>query len=107
MTPQIIKQTKVLLANENNAPATNFSRLQANTMNIPNAGAELEDWTDDDQPAGWEELDDEHTKNLIREKRREQRLQRQQQQKQKQSRVSHHGGGHHIFAEKLGTNKQS
>lgn len=102
MTPQIIKQTKVLLKNENNLP-TNFSRLQANTNNIPKAGAELEDWTDEDeQPAGWEELDDEHTKNLIREKRREQRVQRQQKQ-QKQKMSKHQQG---LIAEKLGP-KQS
>lgn len=79
MTPKIVKQTKVLLRNDNNIPA-NFSRLQALTANIPAIGADLEDWTDDDQP-DWE-LDDEHTKDLIREKRRELRAQRQQKQKQ-------------------------
>lgn len=102
MTPKIIKQTKVLLQTDSAMPA-NFSRLQASVNNIPSAGAELEDWTDDeDQPAGWEELDDEHTKNLIREKRREQRaLRHQKQQKQKLSK-SQHG----LIAEKLGP-KQS
>lgn len=81
MTPKIIKQTKVLLQSDSNIP-TNFSRLQATTANIPAAGADLEDWTDEDQPtAAWEELDDEHTKNLIREKRKEMRAQRQQKQK--------------------------
>jgi len=81
MTPRIIKQTKVLLQNDSNIP-TNFSRLQATTANIPAPGADLEDWTDDEQPtAAWEELDDEHTKNLIREKRKELRAQRQQKQK--------------------------
>lgn len=81
MTPKIIKQTKVLLQNDSDIP-TNFSRLQATTANIPAIGADLEDWTDDDQPSvAWEELDDEHTKNLIREKRRELRAQKQQRQK--------------------------
>ncbi len=81
MTPKIIKQTKVLLQTDSTIP-TNFSRLQASTANIPAVGADLEDWTDDDQPSvAWEELDDEHTKNLIREKRRELRAQKQQKQK--------------------------
>ncbi|KAJ6636923.1 Receptor-binding cancer antigen expressed on SiSo cells [Pseudolycoriella hygida] len=81
MAPKIVKQTKVLLQKDNNIP-TNFSRLQATTANLQAIGAELEDWTDDEQPiAAWEELDDEHTKNLIREKRKELRAQRQQRQK--------------------------
>lgn len=81
MTPKIIKQTKVLLQSDANIP-TNFSRLQATTANIPAIGADLEDWTDDDQPAAaWEEIDDEQTKNLIIEKRKELRAQRQQKQK--------------------------
>lgn len=81
MTPKIIKQTKVLLQSDSNIP-TNFSRLQATTANIPAIGADLEDWTDDDQPtAAWEELDDEHTKTLIREKRKELRAQKQHKQK--------------------------
>lgn len=81
MTPKIIKQTKVLLQSDSNIP-TNFSRLQATTANIGAIGADLEDWTDEDQPtAAWEELDDEHTKNLIRENRKELRAQRQQKQK--------------------------
>lgn len=84
MTPKIIKQQKVLLQSESDIP-TNFSRLQATTANIPAAGADLEDWTDDDQPSvAWEELNDEHTKNMIREKRKELRAQKQQQQPQKQ-----------------------
>lgn len=80
MTPQIIKQTKVLLPSDSNIP-TNFSRLQATTANLPAIGADLEDWTDDDQPTAAWELDDEHTKNLIIEKRKELRAQRQQKQK--------------------------
>lgn len=101
MTPKIIKQTKVLLKSDVQ-PTSSFSRLQASTNIIPQVGADLEDWTDeDDQPAGWEELNDEHTKNLIREKRREQRAVRQQ--KQKQSKMAGGGG---IIGEKIGQ-KQS
>jgi len=80
MTPKIIKQTKVLLQSDN--IPTNFLRLQATTANVLAIGTDLEDWTDDDQPTvAWEELDDEHTKNLIREKRKELRAERQQKQK--------------------------
>lgn len=87
MTPKIIKQQKVLLQSESDIP-TNFSRLQATTANIPAIGADLEDWTDDEQPSvAWEELNDEHTKHIIREKRKELRAQKQQQ-KQKASNSS-------------------
>lgn len=85
MTPKIIKQKKLLIGSGNNNGQADFSRLQAGQTMI-SQGAELEDWNDDeDSPAaGWDELDDESTKNLIREKRRELRAQRQQQmQKQK------------------------
>lgn len=83
MTPKIIKQTKVLLQNESAIPQ-NFSRLQATTNHITAFGADLEDWNEDDDnhpSVAWEELDDEHTKNLIREKRKELRAQKQQKQK--------------------------
>lgn len=83
MAPTIVKQTKVLIPTttaENSRQ--NFSRLQATSAaNIPVVQtAELEDWTDDEnaQP-GWDELTDETTKALIREKRRELRQQRNQQ----------------------------
>lgn len=95
MTPKIMKQTKVLLKTDSNEPA-NFTRLQANSI-IPNVGTELEDWTDEDQPAGWEELDDENTKNLIREKRREQRAQRHQKFKSTRQ--------HSSITDKLGTKR--
>lgn len=100
MTPKIIKQTKVLLKTAATTAdgllqqTSNFSRLQASANIIPPVSADLADWTDDDeqQPAGWEELNDEHTKNLIREKRREQRAVRQQ--KQKQSKMAAAAAGH-------------
>lgn len=101
----------------------NFARLEANTRNMLNAvvGAELTDWNDDgadnavssggsgglayghqstadgtaggSNAAGWDELDDENTTHLIREKRREQRAQRQllqQQQKLQQQQQQQH-----------------
>lgn len=43
---------------------------------------ELEDWEDDVRQVGWDEIDDNNTKQLIREKRKELRTQRQTQQQQ-------------------------
>lgn len=34
---------------------------------------ELEDWNEDNQQAGWDEINDQNTKQLIRETRKEQR----------------------------------
>lgn len=93
MTPKIITQTKVLLRT-GSSEQPNFSRLVAPTAPILSVGPDLEDWSDENHPAttdpaGWEELDDEHTKNMIREKRREQRHHLHQvQQQQKSSRNS-------------------
>lgn len=42
--------------------------------------ADLEDWAEED-PGGWEEIDTEQTKLMIREKRREMRNQRQKSTK--------------------------
>lgn len=109
MTPQIIKQTKVLLRSDNDSDHQEFGRLAATTGNqVLAVGAALADWSDSEQQqddysgngslsgvgasavggaVGWEELDDEQTTHLIREKRREQRVQRnmlQQQQRQQQ-----------------------
>lgn len=91
MTPKIIAQTKVLVRT-GSSEQPNFNRLvAAPSALVPSVGPDLEDWKDDNQPtsaAGWEELDDEHTKNLIREKRREQRHHLHQvQQQQKSSRT--------------------
>lgn len=91
MTPKIITQTKVLVRTAS-SEQPNFSRLTAPTAIIPSVGPDLEDWADDNQPniaAGWEELDDEHTKNMIREKRREQRHHLHQVQQQQKSSRNH------------------
>lgn len=97
MTPKIITQTKILLRTDADQP--NFSRLVAPVALVAPTGPELEDWADEDnQPsAGWDELDDENTKHMIREKRREQRMhQHQMQQQQKSAGRS----GHTTFAQK-------
>lgn len=103
MAPKIIKQKKLLIKTETANPTNNFARLQA-TNSIPIVPtADLEDWVDDDDAsAGWDEIDDENTKNLIRESRREQRAQRNQQiQKLKQQQQKSH------FAERVGSARQS
>lgn len=85
MTPTIKRQAKLLIQSGNaNEQTTNFSRLQATSAAaIPIVqSAELEDWDDDDMQTGWDELSDETTKAMIREKRRELRAQKQQQQHQ-------------------------
>lgn len=103
MAPKIIKQKKLLIQTENSvAASTNFSRLQATgAAQLPIAPtADLEDWNDDEEGdnKGWNELDDENTKHLIRESRREMRAQRQAQlQKQKQQQQ------HQGFAERVAT----
>lgn len=93
MTPKVLKQKKLFIDTNKNAP-DNFSRLQATSAAaIPHLPtAELEEWSDEnnddhDQTAGWDEVNDEMTKQMIREKRREARALRNQrllQQKQHQ-----------------------
>lgn len=89
MEPKVLKQKKVFV--DTGKKVDNFSRLQA-TGAIPHIQtAELEDWSDNEidnenGPAGWDEIDDETTRQLIREKKREIRAQRQQQHRAKQQR---------------------
>lgn len=83
MTPEISKQKKLLIKTENSkAKNENFSRLQpVHVSDIPIIpGAELEEWNDDDEQAGWEEIDNVNVKKLIRQQQKEMR----QNQKQKQ-----------------------
>lgn len=85
MTPKIIKQTKILLPT-NSSDLPNFSRLQATEAVILPTSAELEDWEDNENAAnqkdgGWDELDDENTKKLIRESRKQARQQRNKNSK--------------------------
>lgn len=92
MTPKVVKQKKVFVdPNKNKNSGENFSRLQpTSAAYIPHVPtADLEDWSDEneDDRAGWDEVNDEMTKQMIREKRREARAQRNQrllQQKQHQ-----------------------
>ncbi|XP_004535183.1 uncharacterized protein LOC101457341 [Ceratitis capitata] len=77
LEPVIKPQPKYYLGDDNTDKA-NFSRLEA-TTDVPIAmNADLEDWVDESVDGGWDELDTEQTKQLIREKRREMRQQRQQ-----------------------------
>lgn len=100
MEPKVSKQKKVFI-DKNKAATENFSRLQATSAaTIPRLQtAELEDWSDadndDNAETGWDEVSDEATKAMIREKRREARAQRQQrlqQQKEQQQRMQTKGG---------------
>lgn len=81
MTPKIIRQKKILVPTSDSSASvssmhhnTGFSRLEA-TSDIPII-ADLEDWEENEQ-TGWDEINDNNTKLLIREKRREMRAQRQ------------------------------
>ena len=99
MAPKVSKQKKVFI-DKNKAATENFSRLQATSAaTIPRLQtAELEDWSDadnEDAETGWDEVSDEATKAMIREKRREARAQRQQrlqQQKEQQQRIQTKSG---------------
>lgn len=83
MTPKVLKQQKLFIATNKNEPE-NFSRLQATTAaHIPHfQSAELEDLSDenadDNEQTGWDVINDDVAKQLIREKRREARAQRNQ-----------------------------
>ncbi|CAO1386049.1 unnamed protein product [Diamesa hyperborea] len=81
MAPTIIKQKKLFLKGEQDNEV-NFSRLEATAVAEIPITNELEDWEDDVRQAGWDEIDDNNTKQLIREKRKELRTQRQTQQQQ-------------------------
>nr|XP_014088016.1 receptor-binding cancer antigen expressed on SiSo cells [Bactrocera oleae] len=77
LTPVIKPQPKYYLGGDNTDKA-NFSRLEAKTDVPITMNADLEDWVDDSVDGGWDELDTEQTKQLIRENRRQMRQQRQQ-----------------------------
>lgn len=96
MVPKVKKQKKLFI-DKNKTTTENFSRLQATSAAIiPRLQTtELEDWSDvdneDNDEIGWEEVSDEATKAMIREKRREaraQRHQRLQQQKLQQQQIN-------------------
>lgn len=87
MAPKVIKQKKLFIATNQNEQE-NFSRLQATTAaHIPHIqSAELEDLSDenadDNDQGGWDVINDEMAKQIIREKRREARAQRNQRVQQ-------------------------
>lgn len=91
MTPKIVKQKKVYL-NQGGNEQPSFSRLEATasaeipiivsafTLSMQTAELtyyltyfqnELEDWDENNQQAGWDEINDQNTKQLIRETRKE------------------------------------
>lgn len=82
-----MKQKKIFLDTDKKEEE-NFTRLQATStvMNPHVQSAELEDWSDENDEGGetgWNEIDDEATKAMIREKRKELRRQRHQKQQQR------------------------
>lgn len=98
MTPEISRQKKLLI-NSGKPKSESFSRLQpaiaADIAITP--GAELEEWVDDEQQAGWEEIDNVNVKQLIRQQQKEIRDQRQSQKHKQQTH-------HTIIAKKISTN---
>lgn len=103
MIPKVQKPKKIFIDTNKNSRETNFSRLQASSAaQIPfQQSAELEDWSDEsndegnNHTSGWDEtvVNDEITKQMIREKRREARAQRNQRlQQQKMQQQQMHGG---------------
>lgn len=92
-----MKQKKVFIAT-NKDESENFSRLQATSAaHIPHftQSAELEDLSDenvdDNEQTGWDVINDEVAKQIIREKRREARAQRNQRiQQQKLQQQQQH-----------------
>lgn len=84
MAPKIVTQTKICIASEGEGGGgqSQFARLTASNVDIP-IGDGLDDWEDEEggggRGAGWDDADENTTKQLIRETRKELRHQRQQQ----------------------------
>lgn len=89
MAPKTFSQPKICIAEDRpqDGNGSQFARLTAQ-IDIPVEDG-LTDWNDDGPRAGWDDADENTTKQLIRETRKELRQQRQQQQHQQQ----HHRGG--------------
>lgn len=102
MEPKVVKQQKVFIntnKTKSNNDDNNFSRLQASSATdfAIKQTSELEDWSDhDDEDAtqtGWDEINDDAAKEMIRQKRREQRAQRNQRvQQQKLNKMQSQAG---------------
>lgn len=82
MTPKtFVQPTLFIPSGIKTADDRNFSRLQAETSDI-RVTNEFKDWEElEFEKKGWEEVDDESTNQMIREKRKELRHQKQQQQR--------------------------
>ncbi|XP_037943097.1 receptor-binding cancer antigen expressed on SiSo cells [Teleopsis dalmanni] len=81
LTP-VIKPQPIYYLGDDKKEKTDFSRLAADKTDVPIAiNADLEDWVDESNSGGWEEIDTEQTKQLIRDTRRELRYQRQKTNK--------------------------
>uniref|UniRef100_A0A1A9UZI5 Receptor-binding cancer antigen expressed on SiSo cells n=1 Tax=Glossina austeni TaxID=7395 RepID=A0A1A9UZI5_GLOAU len=75
LIPVIQPQPKYYL-NNHNQQQIDLSRLEAKSDVPITLNADLEDW-EDDETGGWEEMDTEEARQLLREKRREMRNKRQ------------------------------
>ncbi|CAG9803129.1 unnamed protein product [Chironomus riparius] len=79
MAPKNFKQKKVYLNQGNANNSIDFSRLEADaTAEIPTTN-ELEDWNEESYQVGWDEIDDQNTKKLIRETKKELRAAKHKQ----------------------------
>lgn len=88
MEPTKIQQAKYFVASGAAADEQeqDFKRLKATVQADIPISNELEDWDEDNQgAAGWEEINNENTKQMIRENRKELRSQRQRERREPHS----------------------
>lgn len=93
MAPKTFSQPKVYIAEDgpqDDPSGSQFSRLTAQ-IDIPVEDG-LTDWNDDGPRAGWDDADENTTKQLIRETRKELRQQRQMQHHHHQQQQQQHRG---------------
>lgn len=82
MTPKTFEQPKLFIpTGTETADERSFNRLQADALDIPVIN-ELKDWEELEQRQGWDEVDDESTRQMIRDNRKELRQQKHQQRHQ-------------------------
>lgn len=83
MEPTKIQQAKYFIAS-GAAEQEDFTRLKATVQADIPISNELEDWDEDNQgAAGWDEINNENTKQMIRENRKEVRSQKQKQRERR------------------------
>ncbi|XP_022184259.2 receptor-binding cancer antigen expressed on SiSo cells isoform X2 [Nilaparvata lugens] len=74
MTPQITRQTKILLRQENDQRSSTQSRLSiAQDSFVPSNEAELGSWEESEANGVWDEAEHWDTEQMIREKKRQER----------------------------------